>query len=103
MIKDKNTHRMEIVKNYNKESDIEIIFKNVNYAFKVFVGIKSIHEAYTERAFILKGDIHKTMGLVRALYIVEYLLFPKFIWRKILKEKPQTFANKFNVYMRIIK
>ena len=103
MIKDKNTRRMEIIKNNNKESDIEIIFKNTNYAFKVFMGKKSIHDAYAERAFILKGDIHKTMGLVRGLYIVEYQLFPKLIWKKILKEKPKSFARKFNVYMSVLR
>ena len=103
MIKEKNTRRVEIIKNNNNECDIEIIFKNINYAFKVLIGKKSIHEAYTERAFMLKGDIHKAMGIVRVLYIVEYLLFPKFIWRRILKEKPRTFARKFNVYMSILR
>ncbi|WBW94764.1 hypothetical protein [Oceanirhabdus sp. W0125-5] len=103
LIKDKSTRKMEVIKTNKNDCDIEIIFKNINYAFKVFTGRKSIDQAYIERAFILKGDIPKTMGLVRALYIVEYLLFPKLIWKKILKEKPKTSTKKMNVYLRVIR
>ena len=68
-------------------ADIEIAFKSLSGAFRVFVGLESVGRAYCEHRFVLKGNINETMCLVRAIEIAEGYLFPRVWNRRILKHK----------------
>lgn len=65
--------------------DLEIRFKNKDLAFKVFMGQKSIADAYSEHYFQMFGNIYIAMGVTRIMERVEGYLFPKFINKKLLK------------------
>lgn len=71
----------------NQPADIEIAFKSVSGAFRVFTGYESIGQAYCGHRFVLSGNINETMCLVRAIETAEGYLFPR-IWNKrILKHR----------------
>lgn len=66
-------------------ADIEIAFKSLSGAFRVFVGLESVGQAYCGHRFVLRGNINETMCLVRAIEIAEGYLFPRLWNRRILK------------------
>ena len=79
-------------------ADIEIAFKSLSGAFRVFVGLESIGRAYCEHRFVLKGNINETMCLVRAIEIAEGYLFPRLWNRRILKRKVEKRLPTIAVY-----
>ncbi|MCD7787217.1 MAG: hypothetical protein LUG87_06005 [Oscillospiraceae bacterium] len=64
--------------------DVEIIFKSIPAAFRVFTGQMSVAGAYAAHAFYLYGSINAAMGFVRIVDIAESCLFPRLITRRIL-------------------
>lgn len=51
-----------LVKGDSKQrADIEIMFKSVSGAFRVFTGFESIGQAYCQHRFVLSGNINETM------------------------------------------
>lgn len=94
------------VKIYGKKNipfncNLEIEFKNIEYAFPLLIGKKSITSAYCEGDFILKGSIGNAMVLVTVLNLVESYLFPEVLNRK-LKITQERKSNKFKVYRYIL-
>jgi len=79
--------------------DLEIKFKNKNLAFKVFMGQKSIAEAYSEHYFQMFGNIYIAMGVTRIMERVEGYLFPKFINKKLLKRSFKKQISMFRIYL----
>lgn len=82
--------------------DVNIVFKNEKMAFRVFTGRMGIAGAYAAHAFVLKGNINETMGVVRIIDLVEGYLFPKFIAKHILKEIPKKQYPTALLYLRLI-
>lgn len=71
----------------DQRADIEIEFKSISGALRVFTGCESIGRAYCQHRFVLTGNINETMCLVRAIETAEGYLFPR-VWNKrILKHK----------------
>ena len=79
-------------------ADIEIAFKSLSGAFRVFVGLESVGRAYCEHRFVLKGNINETMCLVRAIEIAEGYLFPRVWNRRILKRKVEKRLPTIAIY-----
>lgn len=84
------------------KTDIRIIFKYTNIVYEIFTGQIGLDKAYAQNRMIVKGDIFQTLKIVRMFYICECYLFPKFIWKKIITEKPKLTSNTFNIYMAAI-
>lgn len=84
------------------ESDITIMFKYMDIVFEIFTGQIGLDRAYAENRMIVKGDIFQTLKIVRMFYICECYLFPKFIWKNIIKEKPKLTSNTFSIYIATI-
>lgn len=82
--------------------DIEIIFKSIDTAFYVFIGIMSVKQAYLEHRFILKGDIYESMRFVRCVDLVETYLFPSFITRRILNHQEKKCHSSILIYLKSI-
>lgn len=82
--------------------DIHITFKNEAMAFRVFTGRMGIAGAYAAHAFTLRGNINRTMGVVRIVDMVEGYLFPRFMTRRILKDTPKKELPALAVYLRLI-
>lgn len=79
-------------------ADICIMFKSLGAVFEVFTGQIGLDQAYAENRMIIKGDIFQTLKVVRMFYACECYLFPKFIWSKIISEKPILSSNTFTIY-----
>ena len=71
----------------DQPAGIEIAFKSLSSAFRVFTGCQSIGQAYCEHRFVLAGNINETMCLVRAIETAEGYLFPRLWNRRILKRR----------------
>lgn len=82
--------------------NIEIVFKNEKMAFRVFTGRMGISGAYAAHAFTLRGNINEAMGIVRVIDLAEAYLFPGFMTRRILKDRPKKQCPTMLVYLRLI-
>ena len=84
--------------NAKQRADIEIVFKSISGALRVFTGCESIGQAYCQHRFVLSGNINETMCLVRAIETAEGYLFPR-IWNKrILKFRVEKQLPAIAVY-----
>lgn len=80
-------------------ADIEIVFKSIDVAFRMFTGRLGVSRAYAEHRFTLKGEIAQAMCLVRCIDIVEAYLFPKIITKNILKYQPKKSMGLLRTYI----
>lgn len=85
-----------------EKPDIEIIFKSVDTAFYVFIGLMSVKQAYLEHRFILKGDIYESMRFVRCVDLVETYLFPSFMTKRILNHQEKKYYSSILIYLKAI-
>lgn len=83
----------------NKKADISILFKNSKIANKVLLGRISIAQAFANHALLLKGDIYKSMSLVRIINIVENYLFPKWYTKAIPYSEKEVSSLKMYLYV----
>ena len=82
-----------------ENADIEIVFKSIDVAFRMFTGRLGVSRAYAEHRFTLKGEIPQAMVLVRCIDIVEAYLFPKIITKGILKYQPKKNIGILRTYI----
>lgn len=82
----------------DQRAGIEIEFKSLSGAFRVFTGFQSIADAYCEHRFALTGNINETMCLVRAIETAEGYLFPRIWNRRILKHRVRKELPTLAVY-----
>ncbi len=87
---------------YDSQADLSIIFKSYEAAFLLVVGKIGIYEGYSQHRFIVRGDFIQAMPFVRILYYVEAYLFPDFITKKILKERPKRSKTKAHAYLALL-
>jgi hypothetical protein len=71
-----------------EDAGLFIEFKSIESGFRALTGLLSIHGAFAEHRFTLKGDIFFGMSVVRCLYIIEAALFPWFYAKRIIKRRP---------------
>lgn len=84
---------------YIKDTDIVIVFKNLDIALKVMTGQKGLCDAYAEHDFILKGSINDCMVFVRIVELVMTHLLPKKMLKKILREVPKRSISMLTTYV----
>lgn len=82
----------------DSRADIEIVFKSIDAAVRVFTGCESIGRAYCQHRFVLTGNINETMCLVRAIETAEGYLFPRVWNRRILKQRVKKQLPTLAVY-----
>lgn len=70
----------------NRKCDLEIIFKNLCFAFKVFSGLISLEEVFAYKGIILKGSISDALTITRAIKRLQALIFPDLWIGKTFKE-----------------
>ena len=86
----------------DQTAEIEISFKSLSGAFRVFTGFESIGQAYCEHRFVLSGNINETMCLVRAIETAEGYLFPRVWNRRILKRRVKKQLPTAAVYALVL-
>ena len=79
--------------------DLVIYFKNVDTAVLILLGHIGVADGFAQHRFLVKGDIGFSLSFVRILYIVEDYLFPSFITKKILKQKPKKGSSRLKIYL----
>ncbi len=70
-------------------ADLSIIFKNVDSAFLMMTAQMGIPVAFAEHRFILKGESHLAMSLIRCLNVVQTYLFPRIIAKRLIRKLPK--------------
>lgn len=84
-------------------AELTICFKNIETAFMVFTAQLSTPAAYAQHRLSVKGDLSKSMALIRCLNIVQFYLFPKIIAKNIIlrlpKMTPKKFAKRLYAYL----
>jgi hypothetical protein len=78
-------------------SDVEMWFKNIDFAYLTMTGRISVPNAvYHNRQFV-RGSLIYMMSVIRVMNIVQTLLLPNFIARFYIKEVPKlTFKKLVN-------
>lgn len=75
-------------------SDVEMWFKNIDFAYLTMTGRISVPNAvYHNRQFV-RGSLIYMMSIIRVMNIVQTLLLPNFIARFYIKEVPKLTAKK---------
>lgn len=90
------------IKKSHESADIIITFKSVDCALLVFTGFMSVQQAYLEHRFILKGNIHESMRLVRCIDLVEIYLFPRFMTKRILNHQEDKYYSSLYIYLKAL-
>jgi len=86
---------------YIENADLFIEFKSIESGVRALTGLMSIHDAFAQHRFTLKGDIFFGMSVVRCLYIIEAALFPWFYAKRIIKRRPPK-VSKWRAYTGLI-
>lgn len=84
------------------DADLVIQFKHIEGALPVFLGLKSIGQAYAERRMTMKGDLTFAMSVVRVMLVTEAYLFPAHITRRIMQQVPRREVSMLRVYLRTL-
>ena len=82
------------------EADVLIAVKNIDAAFLLLTGQLGVAQAYAQHRFTLRGDIVRTMPIVRCVDIAEGYLFPWFWAGRILRRRPVKEMSSVGLYLR---
>lgn len=82
---------------HKTDADLVITFKNVDSAFMVFTTQLSTPEAYAQHRMSVKGDLSMSMSLIRCLNIVQFLLFPRILAKRIIRRLPELTPKRWGI------
>ncbi len=77
------------------EADLIVSFKNLESAFLMLTTQISTPEAYAQHRISVKGEIKTGMSFTRCLNIVQFLLFPEIISKRVLKRLPEMTMDRW--------
>ena len=80
----------------NKESDLIVLFKNLDTAYRIITTLSNVHTAFVQNRIMVYGDVSQSMILIRVLNIVQSYLFPPILSKNVLKRVP-----KFNLLQHL--
>ncbi|WP_102412357.1 SCP2 sterol-binding domain-containing protein [Beduinella massiliensis] len=84
-----------------ESADVTIALKNLDAAFLLLTGTIGVAQAYAQHRFTLRGDITRTMPVVRCVDIAESYLFP-WVWAgRILRRRPGKEMTSVGLYLRV--
>ena len=72
-----------------EDADLIIVFKNVEFAFKLVTVQLGVPAAFAQHRMELKGETDIAMSLIRCLNIAQTYLFPRFIAKRIIRKLPR--------------
>lgn len=89
------------VRGRRKARTVTIALKNLDAAFLLLTGTIGVAQAYAQHRFTLRGDITRTMPVVRCVDIAESYLFP-WVWAgRILRRRPGKEMTSVGLYLRV--
>lgn len=75
--------------------EISMLFKNLDSALPVFLGLAGSFQAFAESRMIVEGNLAHTMEVNRVVNIVNAYLFPGFVLKKVLKRPPRMNLSQY--------
>lgn len=81
------------------EADLLIMFKHLDAALPILLGMQSVAQGYAQRRMTMKGDIAFAMSVTRVIILVEAYLFPALITRRIMQRIPAREVSMMRVYL----
>jgi hypothetical protein len=81
--------------------DVSILFKNLDCAMMVFLGLIGTPQAAAERRFVVHGNIADSTRVARTLAIVQAFLFPEFVVRATYRRPPKMGLGDLSIKMAI--
>lgn len=84
-----------------QKATCQLRLKNKELSFQLLTGQMGMAQAYARHAFTMAGEIEDVMKLARLVNLVEAYLFPPFITRHIMTDRPALQVNPLRVYGRI--
>jgi hypothetical protein len=85
--------------------DVELRFKNLEYAYLAMTGRMSTPNLVYHNRQYVKGDLNYMMAMIRVMNIAQTLLFPNTIVRFYIKKVPRltirTMVNRVVAYINI--
>lgn len=82
--------------------DLDIVFKSVEGALPLVLGLSGVSQAYAENRFIMKGDIGDSMRVVDLINLTEAYLFPKFITSRFMDVIPKKTNKSIRAYLYVL-
>lgn len=76
----------------------DLRMKNLPVTFRFCTGQMGVAQAYAAHAFTIRGDVADVMRLARLINLTEAYLFPPFITRRIMTDRPRLQVNPLRVY-----
>ncbi len=102
----KQGDRIRMVGKGVQASDVTFMFKNLDAAVPVFVGMQSTHEAMAQNKIMIQGDNAYAQEFNRTMSLVLANLFPVFAYKHLFKAKPKLgvkgMINKSKVYLLLV-
>ncbi len=87
--------------------EVELIFKNLCFAFKTFSALISLEETFSYRGVILNGQIKDALALTRAIKRLQAVVFPDFWIKRAIKgfegSKPLDRLEFLRFYLGLLK
>lgn len=79
----------------------KLYIKSLACSFQLFTGQIGLAQGYARHAFGVVGDVADVMRLARLVNRAEAYLFPPFITKRILTDRPQPAASPLRMYARM--
>jgi hypothetical protein len=72
-----------------RSPDVSMLFKNLDAALPVFMGLKGSFHVFAENGILVEGNLAHTMEVNRVVNIVNSYLFPGIVLKRVLKRTPR--------------
>lgn len=90
---------------YNHEpkgTKIEVVFKDLNYLFRIMTGRYSAYTAFAESRLFVYGDLRLLVSILTVIDQLFTYLIPKFMLKKLYIRCPQAKGHKGKVLQHTI-
>lgn len=92
------------INNKNKEiyENIDIVFKNIDTAYKVVTARKSMKQCYIDKMITAEGNVSDCVCIMEMVNLAENYLLPTRICKKILDSIPNLSVSKIKILLKVI-
>lgn len=80
-------------------ADLLIMFKHLDAALPVLLGMQNVAQGFAQRRMTMKGDVTFAMSVTRVIILVEAYLFPHLITRRIMQRVPAREVSLLRIYL----
>ncbi len=85
--------RLKYLGKKERAADLKILFKNMDAAVKLLIGLMPAHTAFAQHRAIVHGSLYDAMQANRAMAVVQKYLFPSLMLNYLFK-RPAKFTGR---------